>query len=106
MTQPTLFEVPPTGPATPAPVWGVEVNEIKILTYTGTTDDARTRWILWRSRMDRTDRVTVLEGMSIAGEQIHVACDNRDDAEQAKAMFIDWGIHPSALKVARLRSTS
>lgn len=85
-----------------ASAWGVEANEIKILAYTGTTDDARHRWILWRSHMNRIARITILCGLSPAGEQIHIACGDREDAEQVMAMFIAWGIHKSAFKVARL----
>jgi hypothetical protein len=83
-------------------VWGVEVNEIKILTYGGISEDAVRRWILWRSRMDRTNRITVLNGLSIAGELIHVACDDRDDARQIAEMLQGWGVHKSALNVKRL----
>lgn len=101
MNQLPLFTPKPPRPKKAPPSWGVEANEIRILTYTGTSADAVNRWILWRSRMDRTGRITVLNGMSVAGEQIHIACDDRDDAEQAMAMFISWGIHKSALKLAR-----
>lgn len=82
-------------------VWGVEVNEIKLLTYGGTSDDARTRWILWRSRMDRTTRIAVRPGMNPVGEVIHAECDDKGDADATRDMFIGWGIHPGIVAVKR-----
>jgi hypothetical protein len=100
----TLFDVEPVAPTSERELtaggWGVEVNEVKIFTYTGTTDPDR--WILYRKRFDGTGRITVLSGLALAGELVHVAAGDRVDADELYDMFLDWGIHKSALKVSRI----
>lgn len=83
-------------------IWGVEVNEIKVHTYSGSDPE---RWIRWRARFEPMGRITIL-GITIPGDIVHVACTSREDAHELMASWADQRlIHKSAMKVRRITPT-
>ncbi|WP_433520083.1 hypothetical protein ACQP2T_63825 (plasmid) [Nonomuraea sp. CA-143628] len=83
----------------PEVIWGVEVNETRVLTYGGS--DAE-RWLLWRSRMERTGRITTL-AIGAFGDTVHVACEDRQAALDLIDCWHSGGmVHKSTAKVRQL----
>jgi hypothetical protein len=88
-------------PKVSADGWGVEVNECAI----NAVHTAAEWWAIFRIRFEPTGRITTLV-VSLGGDRVHVACDGRTHADELMAMFIERGIHKSALKVKQLRQAS
>lgn len=81
-------------------VWGVEVNEIAVLTYGGSD---REWWVKWRAYFEPRGRITAL-GHAIPGDVVHVACTSREAAKELMASWAENGwIHKSAAKVRELK---
>lgn len=80
-------------------VWGVEVNEISVLTYGGSDADW---WTRWRAFFERIGRITIL-GSAIPADVVHVACQSREDARELMASWTENKlIHKGAMKVRKI----
>lgn len=81
-------------------IWGIEVNEVKVLTYGGS--DA-TRWTLWRSRFEPLGRVIPL-AIGMLGDTAFAACTSREEADETAASWHESGmVHKSATKVRQIK---
>lgn len=77
--------------------WGVFVDELRIY---ATASPGKDWWTLYLARQP-DERITYL-AITPCGAHIHLACDNRDDAQMVRDMIAGHGINPKFLKVARL----
>lgn len=83
-----------------SPRYVVEVNDCLIMH----TRQGSDWWANYQFRYGDTDRIVWVELMA-GGGIAHLPCDDREDAEQVKAMFVETGgIHPGAVKVKRVTS--
>jgi hypothetical protein len=75
--------------------WGLLVNECRIFA-TGIGVD---RWLDFQFRA-RDDRLVML-AMGPGGGEWHVMCGSREDAVEARDLFIEMGFHRGHVKVER-----
>jgi hypothetical protein len=79
--------------------WGVFVDECGTFACRMGAD----WWVTYSARFVGSGRITELD-MSLGGGHYHVACDDRQDAEQTRQMMIYvGGMHAKHVRVKRLR---
>jgi len=81
-------------------VWGIEVNEMSVMTYGGSDSN---RWLLWRSRFEPVGRLIVLK-VGVFADTVFVACESREAAAELVTCWHEGGmVHKSAAKVRQLK---
>jgi hypothetical protein len=75
----------------------VEVNDCLIVA----TGQGREWWATYQIRHANTGRIVWVD-MTIGGGLAHIPCDDREDADEVRAMLLDHGIHPKAAKIKKL----
>ena len=73
---------------------GVEVNECKVL---ATTSGAEW-WIAFRNRFEPAGRIKILTA-SIAGDMVHVACEDKTHAKELVDLMVDNGMPKTATRI-------
>lgn len=94
-------------PAKNARPYGLLVMDIKILACREGMD----WWLKWRRHAEPTGRVLVIPGTSTPqGDHVWIRCDDpygeedwdlKEEANNVRRMFMEFGIPASALKVTR-----
>jgi hypothetical protein len=81
-------------------VWGVLVDEVKINAISGS---GRDWWFAQSARLECAGRTVVVD-ICIAGAHVHVAAEDRDEADWIREHMIASGVHQRAVAVKTLAS--
>lgn len=87
--------------------YGLLVEDIKV----NNTGGGVAFWLTWRMRMEPAGRVLPIPGTATpVGDHVWIRCDDpfgeqeldlKAEAQGLRQMFIDRGMHPSAMRVMR-----